>query len=334
MMSPVTRLINRSKDFLFLPALTPLWRNRMKGRILCLLYHRVEDPDTAPWLTAGGCPLITPEELATDLRFLRDQGARFLTFAELHAEFPVGSDEFGVVVSFDDGFDDNYRVGLAVLEDLGIRGVICQSSGLVDATDLSWEHTLYWFNRAPAEAATFHALACEVFDDLTLKQLVPGKAVVTYLREQWDPARLEILLAQARQRDPAQTQRQALATRLYPGAARLRQAATRNHEIGSHGHHHYKRANLDASRFETDLVASLDLLESILQVRPTLYSYPFNSYLDGDHRICGRHVQQVATVDGGFIAADSDPLRLPRVTWPGPARSANRHRRWLLTGTF
>lgn len=328
------RLSHRAKDFLFADMMTPLWRQRLTGQVLCLLYHRVEQGDSAPWITTGGCPLMTPQELRTDVSFLRDQGARFFTFSDLLNGLPLGADEFGVVVSFDDGFADNYRVGLPVLEALGIRGVICQSSGLIGASELNWEHTLYWFNRTQETAEAFHGLALRELDSPRLRGIKPGQDLVVTLREDWPVDQVCRLLEVARRQDPAAAMRTTLAQQLYPDAQQLREAVARGHEIGSHGHHHYKRANLDTASYEADLIYSLEVLEGILGTKPTLYSYPFNSYLPDDSQICSRHVQQVATVDRGLIMADTDPLHLPRCTWPGPARSARRRRRWLLTGTF
>ena len=39
------RLLNRSQDLLFLPGLGRLWRQRLLGRVHCLLYHRVDEPE-------------------------------------------------------------------------------------------------------------------------------------------------------------------------------------------------------------------------------------------------------------------------------------------------
>ena len=52
--------------------------------------------------------------------------------------------EFGVVVTFDDGFRDNYLTGLEVLDTLGIKGVFFQCSAMIDGDQLIPEHALYW----------------------------------------------------------------------------------------------------------------------------------------------------------------------------------------------
>ena len=102
------RLLNRSKDLLFIPPLDPYWRRQLNGKILCLLYHRVDDSGRCDFLDRFGVPPIPPRDLLEELGFLKAQGAHFMTFSDLrHGYFP-GPDQFGVIVSFDDCLRDTY----------------------------------------------------------------------------------------------------------------------------------------------------------------------------------------------------------------------------------
>src|SRR5262245_32028423 len=93
------RLRNRAKDVLFFPLLTPYWRGQLNGKVICLLYHRVDAPEKNSFLARGGSPVISPGELERELAFLKRLGAVFLTLADLRkGAFPHGK-EFGVVVS-------------------------------------------------------------------------------------------------------------------------------------------------------------------------------------------------------------------------------------------
>ena len=63
--------------------------------------------------------------------------------------------------------------------------------------------------------------------------------------------------------------------------------------------------------------------------------YPFSSHLPGDESICAKFFNMAALVERRErIAKDTDPYRIPRFTWPGPARNRLRQRRWLLSGTI
>lgn len=331
-MNRTRRLVNRLGDVAFAPPLDRLWGRSMRGRVTGLLYHRVADPDEDAFLARGGTPAVRPEQLARELRFLGERGARFVTYAELRDGWFPAADEIAVIVSFDDGFRSNYESGLEVLTSLGIRAVFFQITGLVDADRLLWEHALYRRTcREPADeqlvAATQEARpeldparisARELA--LRLRTLVPGPEVERILNASADASERE---AEAE-----------LAARLYPGAAMIRRARDLGHEIGSHGHRHYRRSTIDDRAFEADLTRSIGVLESLLGEPPAAYAYPFNSYRAGDDAIVGRHFAQAVTVDRRRIAPDADPLWLPRFSWPGPPGNALRQRRWLLSGTI
>src|ERR1041385_5963481 len=308
-MQLIRRIANRSRDALFIAPLDALWSGDMRGKVTCLLYHRVGEPAGA-FLARGGSPVITPREFARDLDLLRGLGAMFMTFEDLrHGRFP-NRDQIGVIISFDDCFASNYTIGLEVIERAGVKATFFQTTGLVDANELLWEHELYWHTRDDEHAARF-------------------AASVEHLREEVAPEVLAPLLAAARD-DPAAMSEAARA--LYPTSDQLRAARRKGHEIGSHGHHHYKRVNISAETFESVLRTSAERLEAILGERAGAFSYPFNSYVDGDAAICARHFAQAVTVDKKRITRDSDPFSLPRFTWPGPSRNAMRQRRWILTG--
>ncbi len=330
-MSRLGRLANRAADLLFLPPLDRLWRRRLRGKVMCLLYHRVDRPGRLPFLDRFGVPPIAPEELRAELAFLQRRGARFLTFADLRrGRFPAAG-EFGVIVSFDDGLLSNYQEGLEVLEALGIPAVFFQSSGMFAGGELVWEHTLYWYGAHPTLASPLEDLAHQ---HLGLPDDLVGEALIATLRDRTPVARVRELLAAMAERFDTAAERAAAAERIYPSQDHLRQALAAGHEVGSHGHHHLPRCNITAAEFEAELSRSAALLGRVLGEAPQAFSYPFNSHLPGDEGICGRHYHQVATVDGALITPATPALALPRYTWPGPHPNLLRRRRWLWTGTL
>ncbi|MCP9899253.1 polysaccharide deacetylase family protein [Cyanobium sp. Cruz CV13-4-11] len=158
-MSRLGRAANRAADLLFLPPLDRLWLRRLRGKVLCLLYHRVDEPGREPFLDRFGVPPIPAAALAAELGVLRRHGARFLTYADLRAgRFPSGS-EIEVFVSFDDGLRCNYEERLEVLQALGLPAVFFQSSGMLAGGELVWEHALYWYGAHPTLAPRLEELA-------------------------------------------------------------------------------------------------------------------------------------------------------------------------------
>jgi peptidoglycan/xylan/chitin deacetylase (PgdA/CDA1 family) len=328
-MALLQRIANRGLDLLFVPGTGPLWRQRLRGQILCLLYHRVDTPGRIPFLDRYGVPPIPPRELEGELAFLQARGADFLTFADLRrGEFP-GPDRFGVIVCFDDGLRCNYTTGLEVLDGLQIPGVIFQSTALVGATTLIWEHSLYFHSFDSQRAALLQELA---HDRLPSSRPHVGDALVSHLRDAQPVGEVEALLAEVSERTHSARELQELAQALYPTPDQLRSLLGGPHEIGSHGHHHYPRSGIDQQTFRGELIRSQHDLEAILGQRPLAYSYPFNSHGPGDAAICQEHYAQVATVDARPITPSTPFHELPRCTWPGPLRHSLQRRRWLLTG--
>lgn len=315
----IRRILNRSKDLLFIAPFDRFRIGAMRGKVTCFLYHRVGE--SHEFLDRGGPPIIVAE-LERDLQLLRGLRAIFLTFEDLrNGRFPT-ADEIGAIICFDDCFGGNYTIGAPLLERLGIRATFFQVTSLIDSDRLLWEHALYWHTRDDTHAKRFAELARQFFD-------VPPDPV-EFLRECVAPDRLEPLLDAA---GPAEEMSD-MARALYPTSEQLRQARRQGHEIGSHGHRHFKRANIDADVFESELATSSAAIEAAIGEMPRAFSYPFNSYQPGDDAICARYFSQAATVDKQRIDRDSNPLWLPRYTWPGPSKNALRRRRWLLTGTI
>src|SRR5947207_10847783 len=241
-MQLIRRIANRSKDALFLAPLDRVWTGGMRGKVTCFLYHRVGEP-TGDFLDRGGSPVITPRELERDLHLLQSIGALFLTFEDLrNGRFPT-SDQIGAIISFDDCFACNYTTGLDVIERAGARATLFQTTALVDADRLLWEHEIYWHTRDDAHAARFAALA---------RERIGGERTnwVEHLREDLGPDVVQPLLAAARDDERAMSD---AARALYPTSEQVRGARTRGHEIGSHGHQHFKRVNINAETFEAEL---------------------------------------------------------------------------------
>jgi peptidoglycan/xylan/chitin deacetylase (PgdA/CDA1 family) len=329
------RVANRGKDYLlFNQVLESYWLSRARGKVTALLYHRVDMPQRNPFLARGGSPVIAPDAFRADMEFLLRNGARFFTFGQLAAGEYSKADEFGVAICFDDCFADNYTHGLDVLQDCGIRATLFQATAMVEARELIWEHRLYWHTRDDARAAAFKGMVDRMLPQEAQRRSFAPKELVEYLRETASLDTCQQVLEAADTELASGGEMEEVAERIYPTAAQLRHARSLGHEIGSHGHHHYKRANISASIFERELTDSHTMLGNILGEPPRSFSYPFDSHTPSDAGICRRYYKAAATVAKRRIERDTDPMWLPRFTWPGPSRNAFRQRRWLLTGTI
>jgi peptidoglycan/xylan/chitin deacetylase (PgdA/CDA1 family) len=286
-------------------------------------------------MTRGGVPAIDPDELASDLAYLKRNGARFLTFDDLRAgQFP-SEREWAVVVTFDDCFHDNCTQGIEVLSTLGIEAVFFQTSGLVDGQELIWEHRLYWYSRNDQVATRFLCIANVVLTSLGQALIDHQDRIMHTLREQIPFTITAEILRQASTDAILNDSMPQLPGRLYPTAEQARGARRAGHEIGCHGHLHFKRANIPVALFCSDLEHSKAVLTNILGEAPASYSFPFSSFGAGDIEVCRTLFDVAATVERNrVIGRPADWVLMPRFTWPGPARNGFRKRRWLLTGAI
>ncbi len=289
------------------------------------LYHRIGDAGEHPFLDKGGSPVTTEKELSSDLTFLKQQGAQFIRFKDL-LEHNFSTDEFTVIICFDDCFSSNYHRGLSLLEKMDVPATFFQSTALIDAEELLWEHALYWLAFDPQLSSKFWSLV------MSLGWQSVQRGQVDTIRDHVHPDKIMQCIHVFGQMHPGVSkQMMRKARQLYPLTADVYRANREGHEIASHGHQHWLRSMVSDGEFECDLKVSLKKLQG-LEVQAQSFSYPFNSYLEQDKKLVGRHFDFVATVDGGAINKQSNHLALPRNTWPGPAKNRLRQRRWLLTG--
>ncbi|HKX29266.1 MAG TPA: polysaccharide deacetylase family protein [Blastocatellia bacterium] len=101
------------------------------ARVPVLCYHRV-----LPELMEGERPLytMTPEEFATQMAFLADRGFRSLSLDE-YARLATGQSlppARSVLVTFDDGYADNYHLAWAIANHYGIKLNLLVCTGLIE----------------------------------------------------------------------------------------------------------------------------------------------------------------------------------------------------------
>jgi len=112
-----------------------LWL-RLRGRslITVLAYHRVDTPD-------GDINNVSPENFARQMAFLRSR-YRVISVAELLAILERGRNVGRVVViTFDDGYRDNYLNASPILREYDLPACFFLSSGIV-GSDRHFDHDL------------------------------------------------------------------------------------------------------------------------------------------------------------------------------------------------
>ncbi len=332
-MNVVERVINRSRDVLFIGSWSDhFWAERLNGRALCLCFHRVDSARGFPFLAEGGVPVIDPVDLKADILFLKNKGFRFITFEDMRNEGGLDPARPHVILSFDDCYKDAFHNGGAVLNETGVKAVFFQSTGMVDAKGLVWEHEIFWYCREESLRQRFTELAHRVLKDDNELSKTQGWDLAGHLIGHVDFELVQKVLEAAREEFGAAGV-QELVDKLYVTPKDVQAATRAGHEIASHGHAHLRRSRISAQLFEQDLVFSIEKLREWTGRDPLSYAYPYGDYVESDGSVCAKYFRHVVKTEPGIIDSQSDPFCLPRSYWARTQKSALQRKRWLLTGT-
>lgn len=136
--------------FLALSARWAWWRPSRPGlRVLC--YHKVGAPPPGSRLKDLW---VSPEKFRSQIRHLTENGYKTLLFSELLEAYRSGSTlpEKSVVITFDDGYENNYLHAWPILKEFGAKGNIFVVFNTIGKANL-WHNPASepWINMATLE---------------------------------------------------------------------------------------------------------------------------------------------------------------------------------------
>jgi peptidoglycan/xylan/chitin deacetylase (PgdA/CDA1 family) len=266
-----------------------------RGRVLILMYHRVIPRGEVHATFVQPGIYVTPETFDRHLRFLSTH-FDVLSFADLLLMWDAAhwdADARYCVITFDDGWLDNYAHAYPLLRSYGLPATIFLPTDLVG--------TSQW-------------LGCDRLGTLLQRR---GRGTA----EEWDALveRAKTLTDQARNTMIDDLERevggQYLARRRFVDWEQVREMSCCGVSFGSHTRTHAILPRLDGGALERELRGSLEMLE-----RQGVNRVPVLAYPNGDHtdtvvaaaRAAGYRAA-VTTIPGFEGRCPSDPLRLKRI---------------------
>ncbi len=114
------------------------------ARIVVLNYHKIENMHHSL--------AVLPEDFDRQMKYLHDNGFHVITPAELHAALTEGAElpENPVVITFDDGYHDNYKNAYPILKKYGFRATIFVVTSYLDQAVPGY---MTWAQAAEMEAS-------------------------------------------------------------------------------------------------------------------------------------------------------------------------------------
>jgi peptidoglycan/xylan/chitin deacetylase (PgdA/CDA1 family) len=301
-----------------------LFGTRPTPQAKVLLYHRIDEAEVDPWKVC-----VTPENFERQLQWLA-ANCQVVRLEDLVDDRRAGSLKSGsVAITFDDGYLDNYRVALPLLEKYQLPATFFICTGNVRSGQPFWWDQ--WQSIALAmdeQAGSFGVWSNGnwIFDEGTGNEGQLGRELNAW---QWgDQAtskRINMFLdvwAELKALNPAEQQ-----SELAKYAAMLRgcqvpgtpavmnigelQAMSKSSlvSIGAHTVHHPALANLDEERQRKEMTDSKAELEDWLEQGVHMMAYPYGNY---DHRTVALAKQAKFSVG---VTTEAQPVGQQRNNW-------------------
>ena len=241
--------------------------------LLVLTYHRIGNPDDDPF--DPGVFSATADELNEQISCLKRQ-VSLVTLEEALAFVDGTINEktrhCRVLITFDDGYLDNYQVAFPILRSHGVQGVFFLATSMVGSCYIPWwDHVAYLMKTARQRRFSLRYpadLVVDVDENGMTKSL--RDVLSLYKRpENTDPERfIRELKEEAKGEDPPR------ALRRFLGWDEAREMIGGGMAIGSHTHSHTVLSQLGPERQRQELAQSRALLREQLGIEADALAYP------------------------------------------------------------
>lgn len=312
-----------------LAATAKLVRNRLHPAVLILLYHRVARLSYDPQELA-----VTPQNFRAQLRYLKEN----FTMCRLEDSW-VELRKPAVVITFDDGYGDNAREALPILEELEVPATFFVSTETVGT-----DHEFWWdeVERLLYAERDYHASIELVFDGATRRWPTRElgerhgfyRDVLPLLRRTSPEKRNETIETIRAWCGAGATGRPTHRALSLEELRRL--GASSVASVGAHTVTHSSLSALTAACQSEEILASKRWLEEFLGREVNSFSYPFGTrgdYTGETVAICREAgFARCCSNFPGLWRADTDAHQLPRRivrNWELPVFKRELSRFWI-----
>lgn len=280
----------------------------MGNKVVPLYYHRVYDKQPDINLLC-----VTPLKFEQQMKYLKKH-YNILRFEDDWEN----TDQDSVVITFDDGYMDNYEFAMPILEELQIPAAVFVATGILEHDIQMWwdelDTILLTGEHFPAffklEDATF---GCEWNTSTYGHRLNCYRALHTLMKNYINVEHREEWFMQLRQwRNPAGADNRTLD---ICSCKKLELSGCIT--IGAHTISHPSLGTLSYEEQKREIVESISYLERILGRTIDIFSYPFGAwkedFTEETIQICkDAGIKKAASTIPGIWYGGSDPYKIPR----------------------
>jgi peptidoglycan/xylan/chitin deacetylase (PgdA/CDA1 family) len=313
--------------------------------LVVLTYHRIAERGADKFYD----PVISasPQSFRAQVMWLKKR-MRILTLIELDDRIRAGGswNEPTALVTFDDGYRDNFDVAAPILKELDIPATFFIPTEFLESPKLPWwDHVAFVIKQTSGRRLLLKRNPRDEMSpiDVKLDSKSREAAVMTIIRAILDetiadlPWFLEHLTLQAE----VTVEAKSLGRDLFMSWDQVRQLADTGGclTVGSHSHSHHDLTKLDAPSQQRELVFSKQLLEKRLGREITAIAYPFGwpgTYTHATRTLAGEAGYRLAFTSriGVNHPGTLDPLEMNRLGVGSGDSSAMLRARTALYSAF
>lgn len=255
-----------------------LERAARRASIVVATFHRIGEPAAGSYY--DGVYAASPAAFRAQVRHLRDR-FRLIGLDELIALADAGFavDRPTALITFDDGYRDNFDVALPILEELGASATFFIPTGFFTHPRLPWwDHLAYVLKQTRNPRITLDLPGPEplVLDLETNPRSAAIAAVVRlYLDGKIRDTDESAFRTHLEERAGVAVDEGSLGRDLFMTWDQVRALAERGMAIGSHAHDHRNLGRLDEADQRRELTESKRILEHELGREVRALAYPF-----------------------------------------------------------
>lgn len=260
-MIAVKKIKNMAKEIFHSSGLPELMLRRNRGRLCILCYHRITDSDNG-YRYLG----ISQDFFEQQILFLMKH-FRILPFSEALERFKKASIKDPVLVlTFDDGYRDNYAYAFPILKKYGISGTIFLT------TDFIGTERKFWWNIVAD--IILNSPACNVDLDEKVAMIENINRSLRRNRPEERENKIERLKEKYGFRDSDAKETEVLSWE------EIKEMHRYGIEFGSHTLTHPDLTSLNRDEAKKEIFSSKEILEDVLGKDIHGFAYPYGSYTD------------------------------------------------------
>ena len=306
--------------------LLQLWQAyAMRGKAVVLMYHRVLTPGERDASSSHPALVVERETFARQMAFLKRRFRvlsveEFAAFLERRKPFPNSS----CLITFDDGWRDNYENALPALRAHGLPALMFLPVNYIGHPRVFWQEALtHLLVRAIGAARRDGAARQRLVElltptgltavlDITAADPKPSVFAAVDSQKRWPRALIEDLLRRLAEELGIRLEDLA-ATDGFMSWEQVQSMGTHRVAFGAHGVEHLLLSKVSPEEAEHEIRESWTVVDARLKPAVKTFSYP-NGYTTPDvvGRVKAAGYRLAFVTRWGFVSPASDPLTLPR----------------------